>query len=237
MIAQLPALQVVLPLLAAPLCVILRRGLIPWLIALVISWTALLIAIVQLVGVLDTGPVSYALGGWLAPWGIEYRVDVLNAFMMLIVSGIAAVALPFALQSVAKEIRAEQHYLFYSAFLLMLTGLLGIATTGDAFNVFVFIEISSLSSYAMIAMGRDRRALRAAFTYLVMGTVGATFFLIGVGLLYAITGTLNMADMAERIKESEGLRTIMVASGFLTVGIHHRGDILSPSAPSRPRQE
>lgn len=219
MIAHLPALQVVLPLVAAPLCVLLRRGTLPWLIALVVSWLALLIAGRLLSDVLDGGPISYALGGFAAPFGIEYRVDVLNAFMLLIVAGMAAVILPFARKSVAAEIREDQHFLFYGAFLLMLTGLLGMAITGDAFNLFVFIEISALSSYALIAMGKNRRALRAAFTYLVMGTVGATFILIGIGLLYVVTGTLNMADLAERLQPLHGSRTVLVAFAFITVGI------------------
>ncbi|MCH8111081.1 MAG: monovalent cation/H+ antiporter subunit D family protein [Proteobacteria bacterium] len=219
MIAHLPALQVVIPLFAAPLCVLLRKGMLPWLITLAVSWVALLIAGVQLADVLDGGPVSYALGGFAAPFGIEYRVDVLNAFMMLIVAGMAAVILPFARKSVAAEIREDQHFLFYAAFLLMLTGLLGMAITGDAFNLFVFIEISALSSYALIAMGKNRRALRAAFTYLVMGTAGATFILIGIGLLYVVTGTLNMADLAERLQPVNESRTVLVAFAFLAVGI------------------
>lgn len=219
MIAHLPALQVVIPLFAAPLCVLLRQGRLPWLIAVVVSWVALLIAGIQLSDVLDNGAVSYALGGFAAPFGIEYRVDVLNAFMLLIVSGTAAVVLPFARKSVDAEIREDQHFLFYGAFLLMLTGLLGMAITGDAFNLFVFIEISALSSYALIAMGKDRRALRAAFTYLVMGTAGATFIVIGVGLLYVVTGTLNMADLAERLQPISGSRTVLVAFAFLAVGI------------------
>ncbi len=219
MIAHLPAIQVVLPLFAAPLCIVLRRGALPWFVALVVSWTAFLIAAVQLATVLDSGVISYALGGWLAPWGIEYRIDPLNAFMILIVAGVAAVVLPYARRSVAAEIREDLHYLFYSAFLLMLTGLLGIAVTGDAFNLFVFIEIAALSSYALIAMGKDRRALTAAFTYLAMGTAGATFILIGIGLLYVMTGTLNMADLAERLAPVLGTRTVLVAFAFLAVGI------------------
>ena len=164
MIAHLPALQVAIPLFAAPLCLLLRKGTLPWLIAVAVSWIALAIAGVQLDNVMDEGSISYALGGFAAPFGIEYRIDPLNAFMLLIVSGIAAVVLPFARKSVDAEIREDQHFLFYSAFLLMLTGLLGMAITGDAFNLFVFIEISALSSYALIAMGKNRRALRAAFT-------------------------------------------------------------------------
>ena len=84
-------------------------------------------------------------------------------------------------------------------FLLCLTGLLGITITGDAFNVFVFLEISSLSTYVLIALGRDRRALVAAYQYLIMGTIGATFYVIGVGLLYLMTGTLNLVDIAARL--------------------------------------
>jgi multicomponent Na+:H+ antiporter subunit D len=219
MIGHLPAFQVVLPLFAAPLCIVLRRGALPWLVAVAVSWVAFLIAAIQLATVLDSGVITYELGGWPAPWGIEYRIDPLNAFMMVIVAGIAAVVLPYARRSVAAEIREDLHYLFYSAFLLMLTGLLGIATTGDAFNLFVFIEIAALSSYALIAMGKDRRALTAAFTYLAMGTAGATFILIGIGLLYVMTGTLNMADLAERLGPLLGTRTVGVAFAFLAVGI------------------
>ncbi len=104
-------------------------------------------------------------------------------------------------------------------FLLHLTGLCGVIITGDAFNIFVFVEIASLSSYAMISASRDRRALLAAFRYLILGTVGATFILIGIGLLYAMTGTLNIADMAERIKDVQDTRTIVSAFAFFTVGV------------------
>ena len=139
--------------------------------------------------VLQTGPISYHLGGWEPPWGIEYRVDVLNGFVLVLVSAVGAVIMPFARRSVAFEIDEGRQAWFYCMYLLCLTGLLGIAITGDAFNAFVFLEISSLSTYVLIALGRDRRALLAAFQYLIMGTIGATFYVIGVGLLYLLTGT------------------------------------------------
>ena len=91
--------------------------------------------------------------------------------------------------------------------------------TGDAFNLFVFLEISSLSSYVLISLGKDRRALTAAYQYLIMGSIGATFFVIGVGLLYMMTGTLNMADLAARLPKVLHTRTVLAAFGFLTVGI------------------
>ncbi len=136
-----------------------------------------------------TGPISYAMGGWAPPWGIEYRVDLLNAFVLVLVSSVAAVLIPFARRSVTLELDEGREAWFYCMYLLCLTGLLGITATGDAFNAFVFLEISSLSTYVMIATGLDRRALLAAFQYLVMGTIGATFYVIGIGFLYLLTGT------------------------------------------------
>ena len=217
--AHLPALQVVVPLLAAPVCVLLGRGRLAWGLSVLVSWVCLLISISLLWLVITDGPISYPLGSWAAPWGIEYRVDVLNAFILLIVSGMASVVLPYAGRSIAVEIDEDKHHLFYCLMLLNLTGLLGITITGDAFNVFVFLEISSLSTYALVALGRDRKALTSAFQYLVMGTIGATFFLIGVGLMYMMTGTLNMADLAVRIAPMQETRPILAAFAFIIVGI------------------
>ena len=216
---HLPVLQVVLPLLAAPACVLARRGKLPWLIALATSWLALAVAVVLLRQVLEHGPISYELGGWVAPIGIEYRADLASAFVLLIVTGVTAVIMVYAQTSVAHEIPADRRHLFYAALLLSFTGLLGIAITGDAFNAFVFLEISSLSSYVLISLGASRRALRAAFQYLVLGTIGATFILIGIGLLYMVTGTLNIVDLGDRLAALGPNRTVMVGFAFLTVGL------------------
>jgi multicomponent Na+:H+ antiporter subunit D len=217
--AHLPVLQVVVPLLSAPICALMYRPRIAWAMALAVSAMALVMAIVLLDRVLETGPISYALGGWAAPWGIEYRIDTVNAFVLVIVSAISTIVLPFARDSVEQEVREDRVSLFYTAWMLCLTGLLGIAITGDAFNVFVFLEISSLSSYVLISLGSERRALMASLRYLVMGTIGATFIVLGVGLLYVMTGTLNMVDLAERLAAVEDTRTVKVAFVFLTVGI------------------
>ncbi len=216
---HLPALQVVLPLLAAPLCAIFRRGFIAWLLTLIASWAAFAAAIGLLLRVLDEGVISYALGGWAPPIGIEYRVDLINAFVLLVVSGVGAVIVPYARASVAERFDDTQQAWFYTMYLLALAGLLGVTITGDAFNIFVFLEISSLASYVMIAMGRDRRSLTAAYQYLIMGTVGATFIVIGIGLLWAMTGTLNLNDLAQRIPAINETRPVLAALAFLTVGI------------------
>ena len=218
---HLPALQVVVPLIGAVLAGFLRSGRIAFALALLVSWITPVIAIAMLWQVLSSGPISYHLGGWEPPWGIEYRVDVLSGFVLALVSVVGAVIMPFARRSVAFEIEDWRQAWFYCMYLLCLTGLLGIAITGDAFNAFVFLEISRSSTYVLIALGPDRRALVAAFQYLIMGTIGATFYVIGVGLLYLLTGTLNMVDMATRLALAwpGQSQTVVAALAFVTVGV------------------
>ena len=220
MISQhLAILQIVLPLMAAPVCVIIRNPLAVWLWATTVAWLCLPISVILLIRVLDSGVITYELGGWAAPWGIEYRIDTLNAFVLVIVSAIGAIVLPYARRTVIAEIPNNRIYLFYTMLLLCETGLLGITITGDAFNLFVFLEISSLSSYVLISFGKDRRALTAAYRYLIMGTIGATFYIIGVGLIYNATGSLNIHDLSILVPKLGDSRTVHAALAFLTVGL------------------
>ena len=219
MIEQLPALQVVLPLLAAPLIVLARSVAFAWLCTTAVSYACLVIALRLFSQAAQAGPISYALGSWPPPWGIEYRVDALSGFVLVAVSLTASFVAPYARRSIAAEVGEERQYLMYAMYCLCLAGLLGITITGDAFNLFVFLEISSLASYVLIALGAHRRALMAAYQYMLMGTVGATFYVIGVGLLYLMTGTLNFADMAQRLGGVQDVRPVLAALGFITVGI------------------
>ena len=212
-------LLVVVPLIAAPLVAVLPRGRWPWAVASLVSLLCAVFAAIQLWAVIFEGIISYELGGWAPPWGIEYRIDAVNAFVALTVAVIAAVTLPYALLSAEKEIPEEKVRLFYSAMLLCLAGLLGITQTGDIFNVFVFLEISSLATYALISLGKQRQALTSAYQYLIMGTVGATFYLIGVGLIYSQTGTLNMKDIADTLPNVLHLNTVETGFAFIMIGI------------------
>jgi multicomponent Na+:H+ antiporter subunit D len=218
MTQHLPVLLVVIPLMAAPTASILRWGRAAWGLALGVSWSVLIMATLILRRVLNEGTIIYSLGGWAAPIGIEYRIDPVNAWVLIIVAAIGAVVMPYALASLEREIEPQRIPLLYSALLLCLTGLLGITVTGDVFNLFVFLEISSISAYVLIASGPDRRALHAAYKYLIMGSVGATFIVIGIGMMYVMTGTLNMTDLAERLPYVSS-RTVSVAFAFLTVGV------------------
>ncbi|MFQ5563718.1 MAG: monovalent cation/H+ antiporter subunit D family protein [Parvularculaceae bacterium] len=220
LLSQVPVLPVIMPLIAAPLALLMPKGRAPWAWATLVSWLIFAACAALLHNVANAGLISYHLGDWAPPLGIEYRIDLANALVLFLVSGIAAVIFPFAYDSVRSEIDERQSPLFYCAMLICIAGLLGVTITGDAFNVFVFLEISSLSTYALVAMGarRDRRALTAAFNYLVMGTIGATFFVIGIGLLYQATGTLNMADLHVRLAGQEN-RVVEAGFAFIVVGI------------------
>ena len=214
-----PILMVMVPLVSAPLIVLFRRPLLSWLIALFASAVTFLMSVSVLRQTVTSGQINYAIGDWPAPTGIELLVDPVNAFVAVIVALFGFVVVPYCRVGIAPEVRRDDHYLFYAMLMLCLAGLLGILVTNDAFNVFVFLEISSLSTYVLIAMGSDRRALVASYQYLLMGTVGATLYVIGVGLLYLETGTLNLTDIAARLPEYGDVRPTLAALAFITVGV------------------
>ncbi|NDY95953.1 monovalent cation/H+ antiporter subunit D family protein [Wenzhouxiangella limi] len=206
------------PLIGSGFVAVLPGRATPWAVTMLVCLSSAIIAAAVLAETLGGATMSYPFGNWPPPIGIEYRVDAANAFVAFLVAAMAAVTLLWAPKSVAVEIQGR-HGTFYALFLLVVAGLLGITLTGDAFNVFVFLEISSLASYALIAYGQDRRALLAAFRYLIMGTVGATFFLIGIAFLYMVTGTLNMADLAERLPAMSDNNAVRAALAFIVVGM------------------
>lgn len=219
LLAHLPALQVVVPMLSAPLIVLLQPRGLAWAVATAAALVSFAIALTLTLAVLDGQTLNYAMGGWQAPFGIALSVDAFSAIVLLIVTGAGAASLLAARPSVDQQIELQRQPLFYSAWLLALSGLVGIVVSADAFNIFVFMEISSLASYILISGGPDRRALPAVFKYLIMGTIGATFYLIGVGLIYMMTGTLNLADMAARIGDVTDINPVLVAAGFITIGL------------------
>jgi len=219
LIPHLPVLQIVLPLIGAPICTVLGGRRLAWAFALLFCGIALAISVMLLIQVQAGGTIRYDIGNWVPPYGIEYRVDALSSIVLVIVAAIATTVLVYSRASVEAEIPAAQHRYFYTAYLLAVTGLLGMTVTGDAFNVFVFLEISSLATYVLIALGRHRRALYAAYQYLILGTIGATFYVIGIGLLYMMTGTLNMDDLAARLAPLHENRVVLAAFAFLVAGL------------------
>lgn len=156
---------------------------------------------VMTLGSRNHSPMSMIAGGWDLPFGIQVALDGLTAFMLVTVNFVALVVVIY---SVGYMERFTAKWKYYTLFLLMLAGMNGVVITGDVFNLFVFLEIASIASYALVAFGTERQELEAAFKYAVMGSIGSLFILLAITILYSHTGTLNMADMAHRLQGSEG---------------------------------
>ena len=220
-IANLPGLVVAIPLLLAPVVALIPLSSLAWVLAVVGTGLSLICAVLIQGSVTGGASYSYFLGNWPPPWGIEFVVDAASALTVLIMAGLAFIATLFARQGLLAEIAEKDAGMSYAAWLLACGGLSGLVMTGDAFNLFVFLEISALSSVILIALGAgtDRRALIAGYNYLLIGAVGATFYVIGVGFIYAVTGSLNMADLAGRIPDVPQTTAVMVGFGFMMAGI------------------
>jgi len=218
-VEHLPVLVVVISLLSA--ITILIAGWINRKAAWFVSMATLLgqfIASLFILGhVLTVGTIRYRLGGWVPPWGIEYVMDALNAYVLVILLFLALVCVIYSKKNMEHEL-PQKTVSFYTVYQLLITGLCGITVTGDIFNMYVFIEIASLSAYTLIA-SRGKIALKASFTYLVLGSIGACFFLIGIGFLYAITGSLNMHDLSILLPPFYENRVVMAGFAFILVGL------------------
>jgi multicomponent Na+:H+ antiporter subunit D len=182
--------------------------------------TALLVSSLSAYGfiyTLEHGTIRYFFGGWAPPIGIEYYYDLLAAFVILVINVVALVVIAHANKMVNFEIE-KKRMPYYSIVLLLLTGLNGIVLTGDLFNLYVFIEISSLAGYALIAVG-NIKAPFAAFRYLIIGTIGGSFYLLGVGYLYVMSGTLSMVDMRGILPLINESPTVIIALTLMVSGI------------------
>lgn len=216
------ALIVVLPLIVAAITAILPSERLAWFVAISVAIICTLCGLVLVLQTYDGSIVTYSMGGWEPPHGIGYVIDSLSAPILFLISAMATVCAIYGYLSVRAEVEPKKRAPFYAAFLICLAGLLGMVATGDAFNVFVFLEVSSISTYVLVGMGAslDRRALTASFNYLILGSIGATFFVIGLGFLYMETGTLNMADMARILRDLDGgSRVSQVAFAFILIGL------------------
>jgi len=176
------------------------------------------IASIVLMGqVISRGGYSYTVGNWVPPFGIELVIDHLSALMLVLISVVALIGSVSALKSAEQELPGREH-LFFTLCLIMISGLMGLVLTGDAFNLYVLLEITSITTYGLIAMGKGRAPL-ASFNYIIMGSIGACFYLLGVGYLYLMTGTLNMADIARTLPTIEGGAAVATALAFILVGL------------------
>ncbi len=216
-----PALIVVTPLICAFWVEIfywIKRE-ICYFLALICLGAVSWFAIGLLIYILKTSSiVQYKLGGWPPPIGIEYRIDWLNGILLPVISLVGFINLIASKESIKKEF-GEKAGIFYVLYLLFITGLLGVVITGDLFNLYVLLEITSLSVYAQIALANKGRAYLASLNYVFLGVIGASFYLLGVGYIYIMTGSLNMVDVFKILPHIYSSETITVAFIFCMVGL------------------
>ncbi|RZN37375.1 MAG: monovalent cation/H+ antiporter subunit D family protein [Methanophagales archaeon ANME-1-THS] len=167
--------------------------------------------------VLTVGTIHYWLGGWRPPWGIEYVVDGLNAYILIIVLFLSLMSVLYSQRNIAHKIPERKLVTFYTIYQLLVAGLCGVVVTGDVFNMYVLSEVAALTAYALIASAGGR-ALKASYNYLVMGSIGICFYLLGVAFLYSVTGSLNMGDMRILLPPLYHSRVVLTAYVFILVG-------------------
>lgn len=217
---HLPIWPLIIPLLASALLMMPRIHIVAWFIAGATAITVFVGVVLMLIKLqTDVAPITYNFGGFLPPYGIAYKVDLLSAWMLTLVNGVAVLVVGYSYTEIRVLLSQHKQGVFYALLLLCLAGLNGMLLTNDAFHLYVCLEIASLATYALIATGKDKRALIAAYEYLILGTIGATFYLIALGLLYICTGTLNMADLAQRLPPMLGNPAVEAALAFLTLGL------------------
>jgi multicomponent Na+:H+ antiporter subunit D len=172
-------------------------------------------------------PLTYRIGGWEAvgsiPIAIYFVLDGLSAFMLFIINLIAFLSGFYAI-SYIKKFTAENN--FYALFSLMVAGMNGVVLTGDLFNLFVFLEIAVIASYALVAFGIEKEELEASFKYQVLGGMASLFILFAIGLIYWNTKTLNIADVANLVKEGTYNKILIFSQLVLITGFGLKAAII-----------
>ena len=216
------ALVVVLPLLISAIIAFIPSKIWPWIISLVTLVLHLVLSLHLLKEISISGLIIYEFGNWEPPWGISFKIDGVNIGLQLLFSIFVLISTFYSRKIFLSEIDSRDSGKAYSLWLLAIGSLNGIILTNDIFNLFVFLEISALASISLIALGagQNRKALLAAFNYLIIGAIGATFYVIGVGFAYAMTGTLNMNDLVIQLAQySDGQLAIFAGMSFMLIGL------------------
>jgi len=157
----------------------------------------------------------YQIGKWPIPLGINMVLDGLSWLLLVVISIVSTAAMLFSVRYM-EQYTAKAKYL--SLFLLMVTGMNGVVLSGDIFNLFVFLEIASIASYALVGFGCEQEELEASFKYMVLGSVASMFILFGIGLVYGNTGSLNMAYISQAISSSGLNAGLAFALGLFIAG-------------------
>jgi multicomponent Na+:H+ antiporter subunit D len=149
----------------------------------------------------DGREIRYAVGGWMPPVGIEVVINSFSAFVLVVITFVCLLILFYSTASLQTEVAENAIGWYYTTFMLLVASMMGMAITQDIFNMYVFIEVSSISACALVLAKNTRMATEAAFKYLLLATVGSGFVLFGVALIYLITGNLNIAFVVSEFRQ------------------------------------
>lgn len=212
-------LVVLVPLVGGALIPALchRREQAAWACALAVTALTFAVSALLVARLASTGPVGYAAGGWAAPYGVQLRLDGFGSAIGVF-SLLAVLVVLFSRRYVPATIAAPRIPLYYALVTINLGGMNGFMITGDLFNLYVFMEVVSVSAYALVAMARGPSAALAALRYLFLGAVSSLLVLFAIGVIFAQTGTLNMADAAPRLARPDAAQPAALALGALTIG-------------------
>lgn len=233
-------LYFVLPLGAAFLIPILAKIWKPFapLVANLVAFALFVLSLYGIGVIQQTEMVVYKMGGWPPPIGIVMAFDALSAFMTLV---IAIVVLSGAIFSVKYLSRYTGQWKFYTLYMLVTAGLMGISITGDLFNMFVWIEISAIASYALVGFGVEADELEASLKYMILGEIAGTLLLLAIALLYARTSTLNLADISMALQPLKQTTFFWFVLGLLVIAFSVKAALVPfhswlpdahPSAPA-----
>lgn len=220
LITHYPAIQVVSPLLAACLCLLLRNKSFHILtITFLINFSLAIYHAVYK----SNQDLLYSFGNWLAPYGIEYRLFNYSLLALIILNLITLLTIilnhNFIRSLILKFIENDKRFLFYSMILINYAGSAGIILTNDIFHLYVCIEISALTSYCLISLGDNKKSVISALDYLIMGTIGASFILISIGFIYSQTGSLNIGDIHQNLPQASNNLILLAIIGFMIIGV------------------
>ena len=163
---------------------------------------ALAMSISLLIQVAQGGNITYYLGGWPPPWGVELKIDLLRVYMLIIVLAVSTWIMIYALKDLEHELKTEMLGWYYSLYALLVGSMAGITLTNDLFNLFVLMEICAISACAIISIKEDRACLEASFKYLILSAMGTGCFLLGVAMIYMVTGHLNYDLVSEALPKA-----------------------------------
>ncbi len=221
-IKVLPFYCVIIPLIASFCMPVFARWKKEYCAPLTTAVTAVVFIITIIIGnhVIKGRAISYAVSGWRPPWGIEILVDPLSTVMIMAISGISLAIMIFSFVTIKYELERIVTGWYYTAFLLCLSGMIGLVVSNDLFNMYVLIEITGISACALVAAKGTRLSTEAALKYLLLATIGSGFILFGIGFIYMITGHLNITFISIELAQIRDQYPILIWTtlSFFVVG-------------------